>query len=303
MYRSRRFGPMTRFAIFLALLLALAHSAPAAEPVGDKLRQLGAKLREEHGAIVELNADAKNFTEAEYRLIGQCTRLKKLSLNGKTLTDTTLPLLAGLTELEEFSCNGSTLSDDGYRHFAAFKKLRSLALWHPSGGVKDFTGAGLAHLKSLPNLQRLTFAGSAAGDAMLAAVGQLTQIRDFSTWHTAQTQAGNAHLLKLPHLMSLRIGQRLLWGKPTAPSLDDSTLATLAQIKSLESLEVSEARLTGPALQQFKSLPNLKHLSIRASDVSDADIQALRSALPAVKIDFKPITAEERDMLVKKLKL
>lgn len=289
----------------LAVLLSLTSLSVLAEPSAGTLRQLGATVREAGGAIVELGADTKGFSETEYRLVGQCTRLKKLSLNGPTLTDTTLPLLAGLASLEELSLNQSQLSDDGYRHFAALTNLQTLALWHPSWAAKNFTGSGLAHLRALPNLRKLTFAGATAGDEALAAIGQITRLREFSTWHTAQTQAGNAHLLALTNLTSFRIGQRLPpWGKALPPSFDDETLAVIARMSSLESLELFEARLTGKALGQLKALPRLARLKIHTAEVSDADIAALRTALPGVQLDFKPITAEDREAtLVKKLKL
>lgn len=249
--------------------------------------------------------DTKDFGPAEYRLIAQCTKLRKLTLSGNTLTDATLPLLAPLTELEDLNTNLSALTDDGYRHFAALKKLRSLALFHPSWDSQQFTGAGLAHLKALPALERLTFAGSTAGDTAMEAVGQLTQLRQFHTWHTAQTQAGNVHLLKLTNLTLLRIGQRLpKRGAECAPSLDATTISTIAKMKSLQSLEIFEARLTADALAPLKSLPTLVRLNIHTADIPEADVALLRTKLPAVKIDFTLITEAEREAtLVKKLRL
>lgn len=287
-------------------LFSLAALAPAfAETPAEALQLRGGKLREEKGVLVELTVDVKDFGPAEYRLIGQCTKLRKLTLNGNTLTDSTLPLLAGLTELEELSTNQSALTDDGYRHFAPLKKLRSLALFHPSWDSKQFTGTGLVHLKALPSLERLTFAGSTAGDTAMEAVGQITQLRNFSTWHTAQTQAGNAHLLKLTNLTSLRIGQRLpKWGTDSAPSLDAKTITIVAQMNSLEALELFEARLTADALAPLKSLPKLTRLTIHTTDIPAADVESLRAALPGVKLDYKPITEADREAtLVKKLRL
>ena len=238
--RATPFPHIMKLPVALALLsLAVLPSAfgeSIAPSAAEALKLRGGKLREEKGAIVELTVDTKDFGAAEYRLIAQCTKLRKLTLSGNTLTDATLPLLAPLTELEDLSTNQSALTDDGYRHFAAFKKLRSLALFHPSWDSKQFTGSGLAHLKALPALERLTFAGSTAGDVAMEAIGQLTQLRQFHTWHTAQTQAGNAHLLKLTNLTFLRIGQRLpKWGIDSAPSLDATTISTIAKMKSLQS--------------------------------------------------------------------
>jgi len=156
----------------------------------------------------------------------------------------------------------------------------------------------------LPKLEKLTFAGSTAGDTAMEAIGQLTQLKEFRTWHTAQSQAGNAYLLKLP-LTALRIGQRLPeWGKDSPVSFDESTMATLAQIKTLESLELTEARLSAKIIPQLKVLPKLTKLRIETVDISAADVEAIKVALPNCTVDFKPISdADKEATLVKKLRL
>lgn len=269
------------------------------------LKQLGAKVSETKGVVTQVEVKCDAFTEQDFRLLGSFSSITRLSISGKTITDSTVPLLTGLTNLEELSTNEIQLTDDGFKHLAAFKKLKSLALFHPAFRNPQFTGSGLAHLKALPTLGKLTFAGSTAGDVALEAIGQLTQLKEFRTWHTAQSQAGNAHLVKLVNLTSLRIGQRLPeWGKDTPISFDESTMATLAQIKSLESLELTEARLSARILPQLKALPKLTRLKIESVDISVADVEAIKAALPNCKVDFKPLSdADKEATLVKKLRL
>ena len=285
------------------LLCAVTVRVYATSP--EALERLGAKVTLTKDAVTQVQADAADWTATDYRTLAQYTTIKKLSLSGKTLNDEALQLLAPLTNIEELSTNLTMLSDDGYRHFAAFQKLRVLALFHPSWNLDTFTGAGLAHLKALPRLERLTFAGSTAGDAALEAVGQITHLKEFATWHTAQTQRGNAHLLKLKQLTFLKIGQRLPKGGRTAPSsFDESTIPTIAQMKSLQRLELFEARLSAKALAPLKALPDLKQLTIHTVDIAAADVESLRTELKSVKIDFKPMTDEDREAtLTKKLKL
>lgn len=288
----------------VALLMLTALSAVAAPDAG-ALKNLGAKVTETGGVVTQVQVKCDAFTEADFRTLGSFTTLKKLTMSGKALTDATLPLLAGLTELEEISTDGVQLTDEGYKHFAPFQKLRSLAFFHPAFRSEQFTGSGLAYLKVLPKLERLTFAGSTAGDAALEAIGQLTQLREFRTWHTAQTQAGNAHLVKLTNLTGLRIGQRLPnWGKDSPISFDESTMATLAQIKTLQSLELTEARLTAKIIPHLQALPKLAKLKIQTVDIPAADVEAIKAALPNVKVDHEPITeADVQATLVKKLRL
>jgi Leucine-rich repeat (LRR) protein len=297
---------MSRFLYTLCSFVLLAHVTQAASPTNElksKLEKLGATVTVKDGVITQVSVKATDFKPEDFKLLNQCTGLKKLSISGKTVNDANLPLLAGLVELEELSTDQTALTDAGYKHFAQFPKLQRLSLFHPSWAMAEFTGSGLAHLKALPNLQRLTFAGSTADDRAMEAIGQLTQLRDFSTWHTAQTQAGSQHLKKLTNLTALRFGQRLPRGKDHAPSFDATTLALFAEIPSLEKLDVFEVKLTAADFTPLKKLTNLKMLNIHGTEITDADVAKVRELLPNVKVDFKPITEEERGNLSKKLRL
>jgi len=280
----------------------------ASQPKAAALTALGGKVKETAGVVTGVQfSDCSKLGAAEFKLIGQFKQLKSLVMYGscKGLNDETLASLSGLSLLDELGIDGMTLGDEGFKHFTALTNLRSLSLFHPSWNFKAFTGAGLSHLKELPKLEKLTFAGSTAGDVALESVGQLTQLKDFRTWHTAQTQAGNAHLLKLSNLKELYIGQRLpMGGKPSAPSFDDSTLATLARIKTLERITLTEARLTLSGIAQLKALSGLKSLKILQVDLPEEDVKKLDATFPGVKVEFKPLTEKERDdLLSKKLKL
>ncbi len=273
----------------------------------DALRALGAEVTEAGGVVTRVSfKDCSKLGEAEYRKLGSIRTLQALTLYGgkKTLTDATLPLLAGLTELEELNTEGTHLSDAGLAGFAVFKNLKSLSFFHPSLDLKGFNGAGYAALKDLPKLERLTIAGTRFDDQGMAAVAQIVQLKDFRTWHTYQSQAGNAALEKLPHLRTLRLGQRLRhWdGSSNALSLDDATLDVLARLQGLESLTLDEAKISLDALLKLKALPKLRKLELLRIDIPAEDVEKLKAALPDAKIEWKPLTDDERKKLEAYLK-
>ena len=97
--------------------------------------------------------------------------------------------------------------------------------------------------------------------------------------------AGGVKKLKaLTNLKSLYLGQRLTYKPPACPN--DETLALLVEMKSLESLQLDEARLTFAALQSLKQLPALKKLTLGGIDIPRTDIERLKKELPAVKIEW-----------------
>lgn len=270
--------------------------------VAAALTDLGAQVTQTNGVVTKVFfKDCSKLGDAEFRLIGRLKDLTSLTLYGqcKGLTDETLPHFSGLTKLEELGTDGIQVSDAGLAKLTALTSLRSLSFFHPSFGMKGFDGSGFAALKALPKLERLTIAGTPFNDKGMAAVAEIQQLRDFRTWHTYQTQAGNESLTKLPELKSLWLGQRLRRydGGSNSLSLDDSTFDVLTKLKTLESLTLDEARLSLAALQRLKELPRLKKLELRRIDISEADIVALKTSLSSVMIDWKPLTDDERTKL------
>lgn len=261
--------------LVLALLLSLADDDVVAQALKDK----GAKVVVAKGVVTSVElADVSAWTEDDFKRVASLAGLRNLSV-GKGLSDAGLAILAGLPELDTLQTNASPYTDEGVGALARAPKLKNLKIFHPD---KGFTGTGLA---KLTGLERLTVAGSAAfADDGMAAVGKLTHLKEFRTWHAGQTIEGVKHLRELKGLTSLTLGQRLSYTPPT--TLSNETLAILAELTSLEFLRLEEARLSLEALQKLKSLPALKTLQLEGIDLPEGDVETLKKDLSAAKVTW-----------------
>lgn len=268
--------------VLLTLLLGSASARGDDAEIARLLREKGVKVTETKGVVTAVEAgDVSKWTDEEFKQIAQLAHLKTLNF-GPGLGDASLALLSGLSELEYLSTNLSLISDDGMKGFAPFKSLKILKFFHP---CKAFSGAGLVQLAELPHFERLTVAGSLAfNDEGMAAVGRLTRLKEFRSWHAGQTLEGVKKLKDLPNLQQLTLGQRLAYKPPT--TLSDETLAVLSEIKSLESLQLEEARLKRDSLVLLKQLPALKKLTLEGIDLPEAEVDRLREELPKVEIKW-----------------
>jgi hypothetical protein len=250
--------------------------------VSKVLRDKGATVTETKGVVTGLAVkDGSKLSDAEFQQIGQLVHLKTLDISNG-LTDERLVHLTGLKELEYLQTNLAQITDDGVKPLARLTNLRNVKFFHPD---KSFSGAGLAHLVELPHLERLTVAGSLSfNDDGMAAVAKLTHLQEVRTWHAGWTQEGVKKLKALPNLKNLYLGQRLTYTPPPCPN--DDTLTILAEFKSLESLQVDEARLSYPALLRLKQLPALKKLTLGGIDIPQADVERLKKELSSVKIEW-----------------
>jgi|GEM_PF-214196 len=280
-------------------------SAEQAGPVDDaraaeQLRKAGADVTLTKGVVTGVAVkDLSKFTDSDFETLGRLAHLKVLSTSGEALDDRTLSYLTGLQALEDLSTNAAQFTDDGLWQLTLLANLKQIKFFHTSLKRKDFTGRGLAQLASLKSLRRLTVAGCPFNDEGMSAVGKLTQLENFRTWHTYQTEAGNASLKSLVNLKSLHLGQRLrrYGGASNVHSLTDQTLDVVAQLKSLDTLTFGEQKFSVDALLKLKALPNLKQLDLSQVDVPQADIDRVRADLPGVKVNWQPVTAEDRAKL------
>lgn len=268
---------------FLAALLAAPDEAEAVR----LLREKGAKIPDPPTRLEA--GDCTAWTEADFRLLGELSRLRSASF-GPGVTDAALAAIAVLPELDTLQTNESRFTDGGLKALLGLKGLKTLKFFHPG---KEFTGAGLAHLAEHPSLERLTVAGSLAfADEGMAAVGKLTRLKEFRTWHAGQTLEGVKHLRSLKSMTSLTLGQRLAYKPPT--TVADDVLPVLAELASLETLQLEEARLGLDALLKLRSLPALKKLVLQGIDLPAADLDRLRSELPKAQVQWTAPTEAYR---------
>jgi hypothetical protein len=275
---------MIRMAAGVLLLCAIVATPTRADDTetSKKLKERGIDVTITKGiaTAVEVKDGAKLKNE-DFLEITRFTALKSLSLN-MCLTDERLAQMTALTDLERLSTNGAQITDDGLKPLAKLKKLQTIAFFHPG---KSFSGSGLAHLAELPKLENLTVAGSLAfNDEGMAAVAKLSELKVFRTWHAGSTNEGVKKLTALKNLKSLWLGQRLTYKPPASPN--DETISILAELKSLESLQLDEARFSFTALQQLKQLPALKKLTLGGIAIPKDEVERLKKELPMVKIDW-----------------
>lgn len=290
--------------LIVALFLASFNLHADDSETAARLEGLGGKVVRTGGIITEIEfRDSSALGAAEWEAVGGLAGLKKITVFGKAagFNDATVSHLLRLKELESFSADGAQLTDEGLRTMAGCKSLRAVAFFHLSFRMEGFTGEGFAAWAAMPNLEKLTVAGMSMGDAGFAAIAKITMLKELRTWHTYQTEAANAMIAGLPNLNSLMLGQRLP-GQSRPLSLTGESLATIAKMESLESLEIGESRFSLEALRQLGALPNLKKLKITRTEISAEDVEVLRTDLPNVKIDFQPLTDEQRKQLEMYLK-
>jgi len=281
---------LPRACFALLILAALAASALVATSCAEDanlvaaLKAKGAEVTETQGEITGVAFKTKVVLAKED--LDQIRRLTHVKTFGCAagFDDAAFAALAGLSEIESFSSNGMDASDEAVRVLGGLKKLRSIAFFHPG---KRFTGVGLAALADVPNLERLTVAGSVEfSDEGMAAVAKLTHLKEFRTWHSGVTVEGVKKLRALPELKNLTIGQRLANQPPT--TLSDEAVVALAECKPLEALAVQEARLTLPALSQLKQLTHLKKLTLDGIDIPESDVAKLKALLPQTDVKWTP---------------
>jgi hypothetical protein len=269
-----------------------------------QLESLGGKVVQKSGMVTEVSfRDSSKLGGEEWNAISQLSGLRKLTVYGgaKGLNDETVSLLAMLKQLESLSVDGAQLSDEGLAKLANVESLKSVAFFHLSFRKEGFTGKGFSAWKSMPQLEKLTVAGMSMGDEGFAAIAEISTLTDLRTWHTYRTNASHRILAKLPNLKSLKIGQRLPGsGRPVC--LSDESMADIAKLSSLVSLEIGEGRFSFEALKQLKALSNLKSLKIVESEVTPAAVEQLRAELPAVEVKFENLTEEQRERLNSYLK-
>jgi Leucine-rich repeat (LRR) protein len=154
------------------------------------------------GASDAIHISARPLSETELASIAEAKALKRLTLDraDTIATPQTLERLTALPQLEMFWFRGRGIDDNALAQIAKTQTLRILNLPHG-----EFTDAGLANLKQLPNLVQLRFGSPQVTDAGIASLAEFPALLRLHLIDVPITGAGLKSLAKIENLESLYI--------------------------------------------------------------------------------------------------
>ncbi len=138
-------------------------------------------------------------------------------------------------------------------HLAGLNKLRSIHI-----NCSNLTDNSLALLSSLPSMETLSLQDNHFSDKGLERLG------------------------RKPHLKQLFIGLG-------DSQVTDAGLLHLRTCEKLYMLDLQNSKVTAEGLEVLKGLPNLTTLWLGGIGLSDAQIEALRAAMPNVVIRLEAV--------------
>ena len=219
------------------------------------------------------------ITDAGLAVFAGRKKLESVNLNAcRQFTGTGLNHLKDSLNLKDLGLSHTGLTDEGMAVVGGFKNLRVLSM-----AAVPVTDAGMAHVKSLPNLTSINLYDClSVGDETLAHLRGHRNIESLNLWGTRITDAGLANHADWPRLKSLSLAQT----KTT-----EAALSHLPNPKKLEWLELSGSRFGDAGLEALAKFSGLKRLGLQgglwgANVTSEFGMAKLAKALPACKIEW-----------------
>jgi hypothetical protein len=236
----------------------------------------------------------------ELELLGELTLLEYLNFGGTMVNDEKLSVIGKLTWLTQLSIGGSEVSA-GLVHLKNLKLLRYLNLNALRNHNLDID---LAHIAGLTDLEDLDIQDSMVSDAGLVHLSKLYKLRRLNLLKTSPagkiTSDGMVHLKNLKSLEELTIPTGITdTGVEHLAALDalkkinlrgdgvtDKSMSVLAQMKSLENLEIMSRNVTNAGIEKLSQCPRLKTLSLQNTPITEATLSHLSKIKTLTGLSF-----------------
>jgi hypothetical protein len=144
--------------------------------------------------------------------------------------------------------------------------------------VQDVPGA-IVYIKDLPDVETLNFNGPTTGDAELAHLAGLSELKVLALANTNITDKGLVHVAGLSKLEKLTLNNC---------NVSDEGLAHLQSLKALKQLHLNETKVTDAGLEHLVGLEQLEALMVYGTVVTPEAAAAFREKHP----DTMVVTSE-----------
>lgn len=264
--------------LIFVLLLAACFAAPAAEV--DWITQAGGSyVRDDQGRVTEVDLASAWIKDDDLARLAELPQLERIDLSYTWIsdvglehlqrlesvrslslfycdyiTDTAIIYLKGWQHLEDLNLEGTDVTSRVFEHLGAITSLRSLRV-----GMSRVEDEGFENLAPLISLERLAFGGAKMSGRALSLLPLLPALRHLEIGGLQRTDSG-------------------LWGV----ELNDFNLSNLAVLTTLESLDLSDSKVTDSGLEKLAPLTGLKELNLNGTAITAAGLSSLK-ALPELR--------------------
>jgi len=229
---------------------------------------------------LEMLQPPKGLTNRGLSYVAKLESLKRLYFTENKITNAGLKrYIPKLTNLEELWLGQGRISDAGLVCLAELPMLRYLSIRYG-----NFTDAGMAHVKKCSSLRILDLISVPITDAGVYHLSSLDKLENLNLSYTEVTDRGLVYLKSMPSLKKLKIGKRNI--DRDNPPITDAGMVHLAQINSLEYLDLPYHGITGKGLATIANLKNLKHLWVGCYTSSPLTDKALSHVSKFEKLEY-----------------
>lgn len=225
--------------------------------------------------IENLRLYRSNLNDQGLAAIKDYKAVKALNLEDTEVTDAGLADLAGLSQLKALNAGVTQVTAQGLEHlkgidldqFGFGKSNESL--------TSDLPRAG----KLFPNVTYFLLPRNLSYGAQdIALLGRtFPKLNNILTYSLDFGDDACAGLVEVPGLTNLSI--------INAGKITDAGLASIAKLKSLQSLTLQGCQMTDRGLELFLGRKSLKNLFIHSAPVTDAGLAAFKKERPDVRVE------------------
>jgi Leucine-rich repeat (LRR) protein len=223
----------------------------------------------------ELDLSRLPVTDEGFAKLSALAELRSLNISGTQITASGLKTLASFPHLQLLEAGGPAINDESMQFVGQCHELRSLML----GGVGD---EGFRHVAKLRKLERITITGDRVTDAALVNLTSLGELAHIELRAPTITDEGLKAIAQIDSLERLD-----LWadgpgmGRPQGGHFTAAGYAALSKMPKLKELWVNQFK---GAWTDLRELTNLKVLHLMMPSISQDEVRLLQKALPNVRV-------------------
>jgi beta-lactamase regulating signal transducer with metallopeptidase domain/Leucine-rich repeat (LRR) protein/tetratricopeptide (TPR) repeat protein len=239
-----------------------------------RITEAGLALLKEMKGLQVLDLRFTKITPGGLAHVKEMKSLTNLVLQGTGMTDAGLEELKEMKTLDYLDLYGTKVTDAGLAQLKQMNGLTSLDL-----GGTPVTDAGLAQLKEIQGLKWLDLSWTRVTDVGLMDLKEMKGLQSLDLSCTNVTDAGIGLLKEMKGLEAFCLRKT---------KLTDAGLANLEEMNGIQTLDLSDTSITGDGLGNLKGLNNLMYLELSGCrQLKDSAVTCLKELKQLRELDLR----------------